>query len=98
MRKLVTKDKKLRIKLKAQEKQYYILKTVFQNSNLFVLTRWNAHIRLKSLGETNSRVSIAPRCIYTKNRKRFNALTPFSRYVFLKLLRSGELSNMRKVS
>ena len=98
MKKLIAKDKKLRLKLKAQEKQYFVLKTIFQNSNLFALTRWNAYLRLKALGEANSKVAISPKCVYTVNRKRFNSLAPFSRYVLLKLIRSGQLSGMRKSS
>lgn len=98
MKKLIVKDQKLRIKLKAQEKQYFILKTIFQNSNLFVLIRWNAYLRLKELGEAGSKISTSSRCIYTVNRKRFNLLTSFSRYVFLKLVRSGHLSGIRKSS
>ena len=96
MKKLITKDKKLRLKLKAQEKQLFILKTIFQNSNLFTLIRWNAYLRLKTLGEISSEVSMSPRCLYTINRKRFNTLAPFSRYVLLKLIRSGTISGIRK--
>lgn len=96
MKKLITKDNKLRLKLKLQEKQLFILKTIFQNSNLFSLIRWNAYLRLKRFGELSSRVSISSRCLYTINRKRFNSWTPFSRYVLLKLIRSGKISGVRK--
>ena len=98
MKKLIIKDKKLRLGLKAQNKQYFILKTIFQNSNLFALVRWNAYLKLKILGQTNSKVATSPRCVYTVNRKRFNALAPFSRYVFLKLIRSGQITGARKSS
>jgi len=98
MKKLIVKDRKLRLKLKAQEKQNFVLKTIFQNSNLFVLIRWNAYLRLKILGKANSKVSISPRCLYTVNKKRFNSLAPFSRYVLLKLIRSGQLSGAKKSS
>jgi ribosomal protein S14 len=98
MKKLIVKDKKLRFGLKAQNKQYFILKTIFQNSNLFALVRWNAYLKLKTLGQTNSKVGTSPRCVYTVNRKRFNALVPFSRYVLLKLIRSGQITGARKSS
>ena len=98
MKKLIVKDKKLRLKLKAQEKQYFILKTIFQNTNLFSLVRWNAYVKLKLLTKNNSFVSISPRCVYTINKKRFNSVTPFSRYVLLKLIRSGKLSGFRKAN
>ena len=98
MKKLIVKDKKLRSALKKQEKYYFILKSIFQNSNFFTLIRWNAYFRLKVLGETNSKVSISSRCVYTINRKRFNSLAPFSRHVFLKLVQSGKISGMKKSS
>lgn len=98
MKKLILKDKKLRFKLKEQEKQYFILKAIFQNSNLFNLVRWNAYVQLKLLGKTNSKVAIVPRCVHTINKKRFNSFAPFSRYVLLKLIRSGKLSGIRKAS
>lgn len=96
MKKLITKDRKLCLKVKTQEKQLFILKIISQNSNLFILIRWNAYLKLKRLSEMGSKVSISPRCLHTINRKRFNVLAPFSRYVFLKLIRSGKISGTRK--
>ena len=98
MKKLIVKDRKLRSNFKIQEKQYFILKAIFKNSNLFTLARWNAFLKLKTLSETNSKISITNRCLYTINKKRFNTLTPFSRYIFLKLARSGKITGMRKSS
>ena len=98
MKKLIIKDKKLRLHLKKQEKYHFALKTIFQNSNLFMLIRWNAYLKLKTISEKGSEVSVLSRCIYTINRKRFNTLTPFSRHVFLKLIRSGKLTGLRKSS
>lgn len=96
MKKLITKDNKLRLTLELQEKQIFILKTIFQNSNLFTLIRWNAYRRLKKLSKISSKISISSRCLHTINRKRFNTLAPFSRYVLLKLIRSGKISGLRK--
>lgn len=96
MKKLLIKDKKLRIILKHQEKQYFVLKMIVQNSNLFPLIRWNAYLQLSKLGSENSIVSISPRCSYTLNRKRFSKLTPFSRHVLLKLIRNGKISGIQK--
>ena len=98
MKKLIVKDKKFLLELKKQEKHYFILKSIFQNSNFFMLIRWNAYLRLKALGETSSKISTSFRCVYTINRKRFNSLTPFSRYVFLKLIQSGKISGFKKSS
>ena len=98
MKKIIVKDKKLRSTLYKQNRKMFVLKSIFQNSNLFFLVRWNAYIQLKAFGELNSEISLSPRCIYTINRKRFNKLTPFSRYVFLKLIQSGNISGFKKFS
>ena len=98
MKKLILKDKKLRLELKKQEKQYFVLKSIFQNSNFFILIRWNAYLHFKALGETSSKVSTSFRCVYTINRKRFSSLAPFSRYIFIKLIQSGKVSGLKKSS
>ena len=98
MKKLIEKDKKLRTSIKNSENKQFILKSIFKNSNFFILTRWKAITKLKSLGFKNSKISISPRCLKTINKKKFNKLTLFSRHVFLKLIRSGEISNMKKAS
>ena len=98
MKKLIVKDKRLRLEVKNQEKQYFIFKSIFQNSNFFTLIRWNAYFRLKVMSETSSKISSSFRCVYTINRKRFNNLAPFSRYVFLKLIQSGKVSGFKQSS
>jgi hypothetical protein len=96
MKKLIIKDKKLRLVIQHREKNFFVLKRIFQNSNLFPLIRWNAYFQLSILGSENSITSISPRCIYSLNRKRFNKLTPFSRHVLLKIIRNGKISGIRK--
>lgn len=96
MKKLIAKDQKLRAKLKAQNKRYFVLKTIYQNSNLPQLIRWNAYFKLDKFGSKSSIVSISSKCIYTKNKKSFNKVVPFSRHIFLKLIRFGKLSGIRK--
>lgn len=96
MKKLIAKDREIRLKLVLQEKQIFILKTIFQNLNLFTLVRWNAYIRLKKFSKISPKLSISSRCLYTINRKRFNTLAPFSRHVLLKLIRAGKISGLRK--
>ena len=98
MKKLLEKDKKLRLLIKKVEKKNFILKSIFRNLNFFILIRWNSFLKLKTLTKGNSYVSLSPRCLYTINKKRFNKLTPFSRHVFLKLIRSGQISSIQKAS
>jgi len=98
MKKLLEKDKKLRLKIKQIEKKNFILKSIFRNLNFSILVRWNSFTQLKDLNKGKSSVSLVPRCLYSINKKRFNKLTPFSRHVFLKLIRSGQISGIQKAS
>ena len=98
MKKLIIKDKILRHKIKSIENKHFILKSILKNFNFFILIRWNAFLKLKEISKENSSVSILPRCLYSINKKRFNRLTPFSRHIFLKLIRSGQISNIQKAS
>lgn len=98
MKKLLEKDKKLRSRIKQSEKKNFIFKSIFKNFNFFVLIRWNAFLKLKTLSKNSSFVSLSPRCLASVNKKRFNKLTPFSRHIFLKLIRSGQISSVQKSS
>ena len=94
MKKLKIKNKKLRLTTKNIEKQQFILKSIFKNFNFFNLLRWKAFLKLKKI----SKISITNRCLYTTNKSRFNSTTFFSRHVFLKLIRFGKITNMKKSS
>jgi ribosomal protein S14 len=96
MKKLKEKDKKIRINFNNIEKQHFILKSIFNNLNFFVLVRWNAFLKLKHLTKGSSKISTTYRCLNSSNKKRFNKLTTFSRNTFLKLIRSGHISGMQK--
>jgi ribosomal protein S14 len=98
MKKLLEKDKKLRLSIYESEKKHFILRSIFKNNNLFTLIRWNAFFKLKLLTSTNSKIKLIPRCINSINKKRFNKLTFFSRHIFLKLIRNGDISGIRKTS
>jgi ribosomal protein S14 len=96
MKKLIERDKNLRLKIKTNEKQSYILKSIFKNFNFFTLVRWNAYYKLRDLNKASSYVSLSYRCLASINKKRFNKLTVFSRHIFLKLIRSGNISGFQK--
>lgn len=96
MKKLKEKDKRIRLNFDKIEKQHFILKSIYNNLNFFVLIRWNAFLKLKHLTVGNSKISITYRCLNSSNKKRFNKLTTFSRNTFLKLIRSGHISGMQK--
>lgn len=96
MKKLIVKDKNLRIKLTEKEKQHFILKSIFKNLNFFTLIRWNAFLKLHDLSKNETKHSLTNRCLYSVNKKRLNKLTNFSRHVFLKFVRSGQITGLKK--
>jgi ribosomal protein S14 len=96
MEKLREKDKKIRFKFNTIEKRHFVLKSIINNFNFFVLIRWNAFLKLKCLTFGNSKVSTTYRCLNNSNKKRFNKLTTFSRNTFLKLVRSGHITGVQK--
>lgn len=98
MKKLRAKHEEIILKLKIQENKHFVIKSIFQNFSFFALIRWKAYSLLESLVKTNSKVSVSFRCAYTVNRKRFNTLAPFSRYVLLRLIRTGNISGLKKAS
>ena len=98
MKKVVRKDKKLRAHVEKLNKDYFVLKSIFQNFNFFTLIRWNAFSKLAALSTKNSKVAASNRCVYTKNKKRLNKFTKFSRHIFLKQIRDGKINGMRKSS
>lgn len=98
MKKLLAKDRKLRLKLTKLEKQHLILKSIFKNLNFFTLVRWNAFVKLHSLSSNGTKHSLSNRCLLSINKKRFSKVTYFSRHIFLKLIRSGQVTGLRKSS
>lgn len=98
MKKLLEKDKNLRNLIKKNEIQSLVLKSIYTNLNFFTLIRWNAYNKLATLTQSNNKISLINRCVFSINKKRFNKLTNFSRHIFLKLIRSGNISNIKKSS
>jgi ribosomal protein S14 len=98
MKKLLQKDKNLRLQIKNQEIEHLVLKSIYKNLNYFTLIRWNAFMKLANLSNNRSKSSLINRCVYSVNKKRFNKLTNFSRHIFLKLLRLGNINGVRKSS
>ena len=98
MKKLLGKDKKLRLSVYESEKNHFVLKSIFKNDKFFTLIRWNAFMRLKKNSSRSSKVKITHRCAKSVNKKRFNKLTFFSRHVFLKQIRNGDIHGMSKTS
>lgn len=98
MKKLFSKDKKNRTSVKKQELKTFILKQIVKNLNFSKITRWKANYKLFHLKKNVSKTHLSNRCIKTINKKTFHKFSSFSRMVFLKLVKSGMVSGMRKSS
>ena len=98
MKKLFAKDRENRKTIKQLELEHFVLKQISTNSNFLKTIRWNALYKLLNMPKKSSKTIISNRCIQTINKKTFNKFTNFSRTVFLKLVKSGYISGMRKSS
>ena len=98
MKKLFAKDYKNRKTIKSIELEHFILKQISTNANFLKTIRWNALHKLSDLPKQSSKTVLSNRCVKTINKKTFHKFTNFSRTVFLKLVKSGHISGMRKSS
>lgn len=96
MKKLIKKDKKLRLHIYLVEKSYFIIRFIFKNSNFFTLLRWCLFEKLESLLKKNSKTLLINKCLVSINKNRFNKLTVFSRHIFLKFIREGSMVGIKK--
>jgi len=98
MKKLFAKDRRNREIVKHSELNHFILKQISTNSNFLKTIRWNALYKLSNTSKNNSKTVISNRCVQTINRKSFHKFSNFSRMVYLKLVKSGYISGIRKSS
>lgn len=98
MKKLFAKDKKNRTIIKQLELKHFVLKQISTNANFFKIVKWNALYKLSNLSKQSSKTVVSNRCVKTINKKTFHKFTNFSRTVFLKLVKSGYISGIRKSS
>ena len=96
MKYLNQKDKKFRKKVSKLERKRLILKSIIKNTYLTNNIKWNAVLKFTELPNSSSKISINNRCTLTGKRKYINKFYRFSRIEFLKLARSGNISNLRK--
>jgi ribosomal protein S14 len=98
MKKILVKDKKLRTYLKNNEKIFFILQCIANNSNFSKFIRWKAVQKIKICNYHKSKSLLSNRCVKTINKKRFSKLTVYSRQLFLKLIRDGKIYGFQKSS
>jgi ribosomal protein S14 len=98
MKKLLEKDKKIRKNNKILEQKRFILKTIYNNSWFLNLIRLNAVDSLNKLTNRSSKTFISNKCVVTKNKKRLNKLTNFSRIIFRNLAKKKKIPGIYKSS
>jgi ribosomal protein S14 len=98
MKKIFAKDRKNRKTVRQLELEHFILKQISTNLNFLKTVRWNALYKLSDLSKQSSKTVLSNRCVKTINKKTFHKFTNFSRTVFLKLVKSGYISGIRKSS
>jgi small subunit ribosomal protein S14 len=96
MKNLVQKDKQFRMDVKKFERKRLIFKSIIKNLYLADMVRWNAALKFTKLPSSSSKVYLTNRCALTGRSKYINKFYRFSRIEFLKLVRSGNISNLRK--
>ena len=98
MKKIFAKDRKNRNNIYKVELQHFVLKRIANDSNFSKMIKWNSLDKLSHLSKRGSKTYISNRCVKTINKKTFNKLSNFSRVVFLKFIKSGQISGFRKSS
>lgn len=96
MKKFHQKEKINRANVYAFEDTRLILKSIIRNSKLVNITRWNAVLKLSSLSKKGVKTRLVNRCIMTSRKGKATNSYRFSRLVFLRLVRSGNISGLKK--
>ena len=98
MKKLLEKDKKIRKNIKILEQKKFVLKLISHNFSLIHLIRLNALHNLNKLSNRSSKTFTSNKCVLTRNKKRLNKLTNFSRIIFRKLVKNKKIIGLYKSS
>ena len=96
MKKQFGKDIKNRKSYKTSELNNFISKQISENFNFVKAIQWNARHKVISSPAGNSRVKFQNRCIQTINKKIFHKFSPYSRMLFYKIAKLGQISGLRK--
>ena len=98
MIKIIQKDYKSRIFIYKSETNKKLLKSITQNFNYYNMARWNALTLLYSFSPVISKTRLIFKCVFKSSKKRVNTLYKYSKQIFLKLVRFGAISGLRKSS
>ena len=99
MKNQIQKDSHIRKLFNKRELSYNILKSIIQNENLPLTTKWNAIIKLSNLSVSQNKTRFVHRCVLTNRKAKFNRIFKnFSRLSFLRLARCGSVPGLKKSS
>lgn len=98
MIKIIQKDYKTRASIYEFETDKKLIKSITQNFNYFNMTRWNALTKLYCFSPVISKTRLVFKCVLKSSKKRVNKLYKYSRQIFLRLVRLGAISGLRKSS
>lgn len=98
MKKQFGKDKYNRKQYRKLELQRFVLKQIAENSNFLKGIAWNAQSKTFHIDVKSSKVKIQNRCVQTINKKAFHHFSRFSRTVFFRIAKLGQISGLRKSS
>lgn len=95
MSKNYKKEKYYRVNVSNIEKENKLFKSILFNMYFPCTSRWNCALNQSSFkNKTISR--LVNRCLLTRHRKKFHFLFKFSRLVFLRLARNGQIFGLKK--
>lgn len=98
MKKQFGKDKTTRKQYKKLELNRFVLHQISENSNFLKAIQWNARYKTNNLNSVSSKAKFQNRCVLTINKKLFHKFSRFSRTVFLKMAKLGQIYGLRKAS
>lgn len=98
MKKIFAKDKNYRKQVARNELHIFTLKQISSNLANSKLIHWNSLKTLLKIPKQRSKTHVSNRCIQTINRKSFHKFSSFSRIVFIRLAKLGQISGLRKSS
>lgn len=96
MKKFIQKEKNNRLLVLKSEDTQLILKSISRNTNFINICKWNTLLQLTSLIKKKYKIRLVCRCILTGRKGKSTYLYKFSRLTFLRLIRNGSISGLKK--
>jgi ribosomal protein S14 len=96
MKNQVYKDKKKRNLSFKTENKKFVLKSIYKNSSIPKMIRWNSSLKFTEFLKNNHLTSCVNRCVFTGRKKKVNKNFRLSRLSLLKFARNGFISGLKK--